>query len=73
MARTALNISNGDLASRAGVAVNTVSRFETGHNVWVSTANAIREALEALGVVFVAAGSIAPVDSVGLTAGAASD
>lgn len=66
MARAALGISNSDLASASGVGVNTVSRFELGQDVRVSSAMAIREALEARGCVFTEAGSASPVDAVGV-------
>lgn len=65
-ARTALNLSNGQLAELAGVGVNTVSRFEQGSDVRLSSADAIREAIEAQGVVFTSAGQVAAVDSMGL-------
>jgi predicted transcriptional regulator len=66
MARAALSLSNGDLARRAGVGVNTVSRFELGQDVRLSSVLAIRAALEACGAVFVQAGQTASVDAVGV-------
>lgn len=70
MARAALDLSNGQLAALAGVAPNTVSRFELGQDVRLSNANAIRSALEARGAVFVGASQVAPIDCVGITPGA---
>lgn len=66
MARTALNISNAQLAELADVAPNTVSRFERGLDVRMSSVRAMREALEARGAVFITRGTVAPVDGVGL-------
>jgi len=66
MARAALDLSNADLASASGVGVNTLSRFENGQDVRLSSATAIQEALEARGAVFVQAGAIAPVIAVGI-------
>ena len=65
-ARVAANLSNSELAALAGVGVNTVSRFEQGNDVRLSSADAIREALEAKGIVFTSAGQPASVDSVGI-------
>lgn len=65
-ARAALNLSNADLANDAGVGVNTLSRFERGTDVRLSTANAIRGALEARGAVFTASGQVAQCASVGV-------
>ncbi len=67
MARAALDLSNAELAELAGVAPNTVSRFELGLDVRFSNANSIRMALEARGAVFVPAGQVAQVDAVGVT------
>ncbi len=66
MARGALNLSNADLAKLAGVGVNTVSRFEQGQDVRMSSVAAIRSALESKGAVFVAVGQVSPVDAVGV-------
>lgn len=66
-ARLLLGLSNSELAKLAGVGVNTLSRFEQGADVRMSSADAIRAALEAQGAIFVSAGSMAPVDSVGMT------
>lgn len=66
MVRAALDLSNVQLATLAGVAPNTVSRFELGQDVRLSNANAIRAVLEARGAVFVGAGQVAPIDCVGI-------
>lgn len=54
MARAALGWGVKTLASRAGIGVNTVARFERGENVTVETMGKIRRALEAAGVTFLA-------------------
>jgi transcriptional regulator with XRE-family HTH domain len=56
MARTALGWSNAELARRAGVGVNTLSRFEQGADARQSSVNALRAALEAGGLIFVGDG-----------------
>jgi transcriptional regulator with XRE-family HTH domain len=54
MARAALNWSLGDLAKASGVHRNTISNFETGKfGGDPEKLRAIREALEAAGVIFV--------------------
>ena len=55
MARAALGWGVRDLADRAGLAPNTVSRFENGAGARVDTLAQMQEALEKEGVVFVAA------------------
>lgn len=67
MARMALGLSNAQLAQLAHVAPNTVSRLETGQDVRLSNATAIKDALEARGAVFVAAGQTASVNAVGIS------
>lgn len=55
MARAALNWSLSDLAKASGVHRNTISNFETGKFGGSETVRtAIREALEAAGVEFIA-------------------
>lgn len=54
MARAALEWSTQDLAREAGVGVNTVNRFEKGQDARLSSVAAIRAALEAAGVIFIA-------------------
>ncbi|MEM7667399.1 MAG: helix-turn-helix transcriptional regulator [Pseudomonadota bacterium] len=54
MARAALQLGVRDLADLAGVAPGTLSRFETGKGgINLSTAQKIREALEAAGIQFI--------------------
>jgi transcriptional regulator with XRE-family HTH domain len=57
MARAALQWSNADLAARASVGVNTVSRFEQGGDVRQSSVAALTNALEAAGIIFIPAGA----------------
>lgn len=52
MARAALGWNVRELADRAGVSANTISRIETGADAKGSTLDAIRAALEAGGVEF---------------------
>jgi transcriptional regulator with XRE-family HTH domain len=60
MARAALGWGVRDVAKAAGVNVNTVSRFEGGQNVTVSTIERIRAAFEAAGVKFLKNGGVEP-------------
>ncbi|RJT32870.1 transcriptional regulator [Mesorhizobium waimense] len=53
MARAALGLGVRDLAKSAGVAINTVTRFERGEELLPRTLAAIRAALEAAGVEFI--------------------
>jgi len=53
MARAALGWGVRDLASRAGVAANTVSRFENGMGTNLTTLKQIQIALEEAGIVFI--------------------
>ena len=55
MARTALGWGVRDLARKAGIAPNTVSRFENGAGARVDTLAQIQETLEKEGVIFVPA------------------
>lgn len=60
MARAALQIGVRDLAEMAGVAFTTINRFETGKSgLQLSTAEAIRRALEAKGAQFLEDGQVA--------------
>lgn len=52
MARVGLGLTNADLADKASVGVNTVSRFEQGADTRASSVSAIRTALEETGAVF---------------------
>ena len=53
MARAALGWGVRDLASKAGVAANTVSRYENGADALGDTLARIQRALEGAGVVFI--------------------
>ncbi len=53
MARAALGWGVRDLAKMAGIAPNTVSRFENGSGAMVDTVAQIERALEAAGVIFI--------------------
>jgi transcriptional regulator with XRE-family HTH domain len=52
MARAILNWSVRDLAERAGVNKNTVSRYETGHGIQSSSLASIEKVLKEAGIVF---------------------
>ncbi|WP_348273237.1 helix-turn-helix transcriptional regulator [Methylocapsa sp. D3K7] len=54
MARAALSWGVRDLADKAGITANTVTRIENGSDAKQSTINAIRGALESAGVEFIA-------------------
>ncbi len=54
MARGALDWTARELAVKAEVGINTVTRFEKGADTLVSTMAKIRAALESAGVIFVA-------------------
>ena len=54
MARAALGWGVRDLAEKAGVTANTVTRIENGADSKQSTIDAMRQALEAAGVLFIA-------------------
>jgi transcriptional regulator with XRE-family HTH domain len=53
MARAALGWSVKELGSRAGVAANTVSRYENGTDAYGETLIKLRRALEAAGITFI--------------------
>jgi transcriptional regulator with XRE-family HTH domain len=53
MARAALGWGVRDLARRAGVAANTVSRFENGMGTNLTTLKQIQTALEEAGIIFI--------------------
>ena len=55
MARAALGWGVRDLAKKAGVSPNTVSRFENGAGARVDTLGQIQYVLEKAGIMFVAA------------------
>lgn len=54
MARAGLGMSVRELAERAKVSTNTVSRLEAGEELKVRTVEAIQRALEEAGVEFIA-------------------
>ena len=53
MARAALNLGVIELANLAEVSTNTVTRFERGERVKLSTIDRMRAALEQAGVEFI--------------------
>ena len=55
LARTALGWGVRDLARKAGVSPNTVSRFENGAGARVDTVGQIQDVLERAGIIFVPA------------------
>ncbi|CAN7264995.1 helix-turn-helix transcriptional regulator [Agrobacterium tumefaciens] len=65
MARIALEWGVRELAEAADVSTNTVTRFEKGDELKQRTVDAMRTAMEAMGIVFVEAGDI--VDGYGVT------
>lgn len=67
MARAALGLGVRELADLAGVSFTTINRFETGKSgLQLSTAEAIRRALEAKGIQFLEGGQIAAGPGVAL-------
>jgi len=54
MARAALGLGIRDVAGGLGMSANTISRLERGEELKPGTLSAIREALEAAGVEFIA-------------------
>lgn len=67
MARVALGLGVRELGELAGVSFTTISRFETGKSgLQLSTAEAIRRALEAQGVQFLEGGQVAAGPGVAL-------
>lgn len=53
MARAALGWGVRDLAEKAGITANTVTRIENGADAKQSTIDAIRSAFEAAGIEFI--------------------
>jgi transcriptional regulator with XRE-family HTH domain len=53
MARAALDWSQQDLAKAAGVSARTVIRYEAGEAVMTARVQALRQTLEAAGVLFI--------------------
>jgi len=60
LGRTALGWSVRDLAEKAGVNFNTVSRFENGAGVHSRTVDALQTTLEGTGIVFIENGAASP-------------
>lgn len=60
MARAATGLGVRDLAEAAAVSPNTITRFERGEELQPRTIAAIRAALEAAGVIFVASNGEGP-------------
>jgi transcriptional regulator with XRE-family HTH domain len=56
MARAALDWSQADLAKAAGVSTRTVIRYEAGESVLSGRVQALKNALEGAGVLFIAGG-----------------
>lgn len=57
MARAALGWSIRETTANAHIGINTLSRFEGGGGVFLSTADTLRATYEAAGVEFVGAGT----------------
>jgi transcriptional regulator with XRE-family HTH domain len=53
MARAALGWGVRDLGKRAGIAANTVSRFENGMGTNLATLKQIQSTLEKAGIIFI--------------------
>jgi transcriptional regulator with XRE-family HTH domain len=53
MARAAVGMGVRELAEKATVSTNTITRFERGDSLYSRTTEAIRSALEAAGVEFI--------------------
>ncbi|MHC2018162.1 helix-turn-helix domain-containing protein [Methylobacterium sp. CM6247] len=53
MARAGLGIGIRELAEKAQVSTNTISRFEAGEELKGRTITALQAALEAAGVIFI--------------------
>lgn len=53
MARTALGLGVRDLADKAAVSTNTITRLESGEGLKAQTVAAIQGVLETAGVIFI--------------------
>ena len=53
LARAALGWTLKDLADRAEVHLNTISRYEGGHEIWIRTMHKLEEVLLNEGVIFI--------------------
>ena len=69
MARNAVRLGVRELASLAEIAPATISRFESGKGgMQMRSADALRSALEGLGIQFLAIGDVAKAPGVALRA-----
>jgi transcriptional regulator with XRE-family HTH domain len=59
MARAALDWSQQELAKASGVSARTVIRYEAGEQVLPTRVSALRDAIEAQGVLFINGGPMA--------------
>ncbi|SOE01911.1 helix-turn-helix domain-containing protein [Caenispirillum bisanense] len=66
MARAALGWGVRELAEKAGVTANTVSRFENGADAYGETLGRIQRALETAGIVFIPEGQPSPDGGAGV-------
>lgn len=57
MARAALGLGVRELAERASVSTNTITRLERGEGLYPRTVDTIRVALETAGIEFIPAGA----------------
>lgn len=73
MARAALGWGVRDLAEKAGITANTVTRIENGADAKQSTLEAMRKAMEQAGVIFVAENGDGPGVRLRKQAGEAAD
>ncbi len=60
MARAALGWSVRELASKAGLAANTVSRYENGTDAYGETLTKIQRAFEQAGIIFIDEDELGP-------------
>ncbi len=60
MARAALGWSVRELASKAGLAANTVSRYENGTDAYGETLTKIQRAFEQAGIIFIDEDQLGP-------------
>jgi len=66
MARAALGWSIRETALKAHIGINTLSRFESGGGVFLSTAEALRSAYQVAGVEFLSEGATSLSGGAGL-------